>query len=180
MISDEMRELLSTYVDGELRDADAVRVEEWAKRDPELRREVEAYRILRRQLKEWDAAEHGEPPSPQMRETALQRAQAYLAATREQSRGRMVRLLDHPVLAAAALLLAVGAGLLLANRGDTRAQRAATIGPSEPVAIADVAPMGNLGIREGALVSHERQGHPAPQGVAGPGAPRPPPHRDGW
>ncbi|MHC4225484.1 MAG: anti-sigma factor family protein, partial [Planctomycetota bacterium] len=104
MISDEMRELLSTYVDGELRDADAVRVEEWAKRDPELRREVEAYRILRKQLKEWDSAEHGEPPSPQMRETALQRARAYLEATREQSRGRIVQLLEHPMLAAAALL----------------------------------------------------------------------------
>ncbi|MHC4933988.1 MAG: ARPP-1 family domain-containing protein [Planctomycetota bacterium] len=153
MISDEMRELLSTYVDGELRDADAVRVEEWAKRDPELRREVEAYRILRKQLKEWDAVEHGDPPSPQMRETALSRAQAYLAATREQSRGRIVQLLEHPALMAAALLLAVGAGLLLADSGDTGVQRVATVGPGEPVAIADHAPIGTLALEGHATIS---------------------------
>ena len=38
MISDELRELLSAYVDGELPHGEAARVEESAKRDPRLRR----------------------------------------------------------------------------------------------------------------------------------------------
>ena len=50
MISDEMRELLSAYVDGELRDTDAARVEELSKRDAELRREIASYRKLRKKL----------------------------------------------------------------------------------------------------------------------------------
>ncbi|MCK6461430.1 MAG: hypothetical protein L6Q95_16235, partial [Planctomycetes bacterium] len=69
-----MRELLSSYVDGELRDADAARVEDASKRDPELRREIEAYRTLRRKLREWDAAEHGAVPSPAFTTRALARA----------------------------------------------------------------------------------------------------------
>ncbi|NJN14460.1 MAG: hypothetical protein HC813_02175 [Planctomycetes bacterium] len=46
MISDEMRELLSAYVDGEIRESDLQRIEEMIKSDPALRREVDAYRRL--------------------------------------------------------------------------------------------------------------------------------------
>jgi hypothetical protein len=133
MISDEMRELLSTYVDGELRDSDATRVEDMVKRDPELRREVDAYRILRRQLREWDAAEHGEPPPPTLAEKALTRARAYAAFTKEAGRGRLVQLFGHPLLAAAGLLLATAAGLLIAAREQVRSESVAILLPPAAV-----------------------------------------------
>ena len=95
MISDEMRELLSTYVDGELRD-DAVRVEEWTKRDPELQRELAAYRILRRKLRDWDEAEHGEEPSPLMAARARRRVRAHAAASRAAQGGWLVEITSRP------------------------------------------------------------------------------------
>ncbi|MHC4973691.1 MAG: ARPP-1 family domain-containing protein [Planctomycetota bacterium] len=112
MISDEMRELLSAYVDGELRDTDAARVEELSKRDAELRREIASYRKLRKKLKDWDEAEHGQAPPPTLARRALSRVQAWAEERREKRRGRIVSLLFHPLTAAAAILLALGGGLL--------------------------------------------------------------------
>jgi negative regulator of sigma E activity len=123
MISDEMREILSAYVDGELRDADAARVEDVAKRDPELRREIEAYRTLRRKLKEWDGAEHaGAFPAAAVARVQA-RAAEINAALKGSARGRLFALL-RPVAVAAGLLLAVGAGLLVS--------RAAPEAPAHP------------------------------------------------
>jgi len=113
MISDEMRELLSAYVDGELRDTDAARVEELSKRDAELRREIASYRNLRAKLKDWDEAEHGHAPPPTLERRVLSRVRAWVGERREARRGRLVSLLFQPVTMAAALLLAVGGGLLV-------------------------------------------------------------------
>lgn len=113
MISDEMRELLSTYVDGELRDADAARVEDMSKRDPELRREIQAYRILRRQLKEWDEEEHGVDVPDSLAQRALARVRAF-AAAQPPKRGRLMQLFSRPASMAAGLLLAAGIGVVLA------------------------------------------------------------------
>ena len=63
MISDELRELLSAYVDGELPHGEAARIEESAKRDPRLRRRIRAYRRLSETLRVWDVEEHGQWPS---------------------------------------------------------------------------------------------------------------------
>jgi len=112
MISDEMRELLSAYVDGELRDTDAARVEELSKRDAELRREIASYRHLRAKLKDWDEAEHGHAPPPTLERRVLSRVRAWVGERREARRGRIVAVLFHPVTMAAALLLAIGGGLL--------------------------------------------------------------------
>ncbi len=111
MINDEMRELLSSYVDGELRDADAARVEDVSRRDPELRREIEAYRTLRRKLREWDAADHGALPSASFLGRALERARAMDAALAVPARVRFL----GPLAAAAAILVAAGAGAYLAR-----------------------------------------------------------------
>jgi hypothetical protein len=111
MISDEMRELLSAYVDGELRDADAARIEDASKRDPELRREIEAYRTLRKKLREWDAAENGVGPSPEFLGRTLARARSVEAALLFSGRSR----LGGPFAIAAALLLAVGVGYAVAR-----------------------------------------------------------------
>ena len=113
MISDEMRELLSTYVDGELKHNDAARVEDMSKRDPELRREIEAYRILRRQLKAWDAADNDVTPPPTLRERALERVRAYVHAT-----GLGARTYGAVWALAAGLLLAVGLGVVVAGAGS--------------------------------------------------------------
>jgi hypothetical protein len=112
MISDEMRELLSAYVDGELRDTDAARVEELSKRDAELRREIASYRKLRAKLKDWDEAEHGHAPPPTLERRVLSRVRAWVDERRAARRGRVVSLLFHPITVAAALLLAVGGGVL--------------------------------------------------------------------
>jgi len=115
MISDEMRELLSAYVDGELRDADAVRVEEWTKRDPQLQRELNAYRLLRSKLRKWDEGENRGEPSAAMEMRALLRVRNYLA-TLGRARGRSsVAWMRRPALAAAALLLALGAAIVAAS-----------------------------------------------------------------
>ena len=118
MISDEMRELLSSYLDDELRDSDAVRVEQMSKRDPELRREIDAYRTLRRQLRDWDRAEHGLEPPPTMKQRALARAHALndiRAAGPVRRGGRVLRLPARPAAVAAALLLATALGVVLAG-----------------------------------------------------------------
>ncbi len=145
MISDEMRELLSSYVDGELRDADAARVEDVSKRDPELRREIEAYRTLRKKLKEWDAAEHGALPSPSFLGRALARARAMDAALAAPARPRFL----GPLAVAAGLLVAVGAGYLLARSSAPEA-------PSHPgtgtrVAVKPLGPAPDLALRDSPL-----------------------------
>lgn len=116
MISDEMRELLSTYVDDELTHNDAVRVEDMSKRDPELRREIEAYRVLRRQLKAWDAADNDVTPPPTLRARALERARAYVDATGLKT----TRTFGGVWALAAGLLLAAGLGVMLAGGGEQR------------------------------------------------------------
>ncbi|MHC4958762.1 MAG: ARPP-1 family domain-containing protein [Planctomycetota bacterium] len=117
MISDEMRELLSTYVDGELRDADTARVEEMSKRDPELRREIDAYKILRRQLREWDDAENDVPVPPTLAQRALARVEAHVAL-RGTGPHPVVRLFSRPLAAAALLFISAGAGLLLGGGAE--------------------------------------------------------------
>ena len=114
MISDEMRELLSAYVDDELRPQDAARVEELCKRDPELRTEIEDYRRLRGKLKAWDA-ENRLAPSPTLLRRAVDRARTHLMEQRAAAKGRVLRLAFHPAALAAGLLLAVCLGLLAAR-----------------------------------------------------------------
>ena len=118
MINDEMRELLSAYVDGELRDSDSARVEDLSKRDPELRREIDAYRKLRAKLKDWDEAEHGLKPEPTLKRRALARARTLVNDRTVQSRGRIVSFLFNPITVAAATLLVAGTGLLAARRAE--------------------------------------------------------------
>ena len=88
MISDELRELLSAYVDGELPHADAARVEDSAKRDPRLRRQIHAYRRLRDTLQVWDAEENNLEPSGRVRRQALARVQAFVAEQEAEQRAR--------------------------------------------------------------------------------------------
>ena len=121
MISDEMRELLSVYVDGELRDKDVARVEEMAKRDPEMRAEIQAYKLVRKKLRAWDKSEQDEGPSPLVREQALRRARAYLHSRAEQRKGALLSLVLRPVALAAALLIAVALGIVVAS-GSERPQ----------------------------------------------------------
>jgi anti-sigma-K factor RskA len=149
MISDEMRELLSSYVDGELRDADAARVEDASKRDPELRREVEAYRTLRRKLREWDAAEHGAAPSSAFMTRALARARTVDTALSAPSRAPFWR----PLALAAGLLLAVGTGYGLARR---TAPGAPPVPPQgTPVAVKPLGPAPDLALEGSALAPRE-------------------------
>ncbi|HEX5137102.1 MAG TPA: hypothetical protein VFY93_09030 [Planctomycetota bacterium] len=149
MISDEMRELLSAYVDGELRDADAARVEEVSKRDPELRREIEAYRLLNRKLCEWDAAEHGAPPSPAFMTRALARARTIDTALAAGVRAPFWR----PVALAAGLLLTVAAGYGLAR---STAPGTPPVPPrGTPAAVAPLAPRPDLALEGSALAPHE-------------------------
>jgi hypothetical protein len=146
MISDEMRELLSAYVDGELRDADAARVEDVSKRDPELRREIEAYRTLRRKLKEWDAAEHGVVPSPSFLGSTLARARTMDAALAAPARVRFL----GPLAAAAALLVAASGGYLLARSAPPEAPSLPAA--ATPVAVKPLGPAPELALPGSALV----------------------------
>jgi anti-sigma-K factor RskA len=149
MISDEMRELLSAYVDGELRDADAARIEEVSKRDPELRREIEAYRLLNRKLREWDTAENGASPSSAFMTRALARARTIDTALAAGARASLWR----PLALAAGLLLSVGVGYGLAR---STAPGAPPVPPrAAPVAVTPLAPEPDLAIEGSALVPHE-------------------------
>jgi hypothetical protein len=151
MISDEMRELLSAYVDGELRDTDIARVEELFKRDPELRREIESYRKLRRKLREWDEAEHGHAPSPALARRALTRARPLSRDRKEARRGRIVALLAGPASLAAALLLAVGGGLLAA--WETTAEIPEAV--AEDIVVTPPSPLPDLRLADSALPPYE-------------------------
>lgn len=156
MISDEMRELLSAYVDGELRDTDAARVEALSKRDAELRREIASYHNLRKKLKDWDEAEHGQAPPPTLARRALSRVQAWVGERREARRGRIVAVLFHPLTAAAALLLAAAAGLL-AEHATPPARPPAPM--ARGIEIGPVAPLPGLTLRGSALQPYEESEH---------------------
>ena len=56
-MNDTIRMQISAYVDGEQPHADANRVEATAKRDPRLRRHIQAYRRLSDTLRVWDVEE---------------------------------------------------------------------------------------------------------------------------
>jgi len=162
MISDEMRELVSTYVDGELRESDAARVEELAERDPELRREIDDYRKLSRKLKDWDEAEHGVEPAPTLEQRALARARTLNADRKAEARGRLVALAFHPASVAAALLLAVGLGAMFAK--DAPAPASVTATAPRDVAIAPLGQPLDLAEAESAL-----QPYTAPEAERRPG-----------
>ena len=115
MISDELRELLSAYVDGELPHADAARVEDSAKRDPRLRRHIHAYRRLSDTLRVWDAEENAVEPSAQVRDRALARVLAFQSERDAERAARMpAAWLTNPWAVAAALMVAVSVGIVLA------------------------------------------------------------------
>ncbi|MHC4953990.1 MAG: ARPP-1 family domain-containing protein [Planctomycetota bacterium] len=123
MISDELRELLSAYVDGELPHADAKRVEDTAKRDPRLRRHIQAYRRLSDTLRVWDVEEHGLEPSDSVRDTALARVRAFQARKQAEQKARPAwyqqRWMSSPLAAAAGLLLAVGVGVVMSMSNES-------------------------------------------------------------
>jgi len=152
MISDEMRELLSAYVDGELRDADAARVEDASKRDPELRREIEAYRTLRKKLKEWDAADHAAAPGPALATRTLARARAMDAALAAPARFALF----GPLAMAASVLVAVGLGYGIARSTAPEAPPEAV--PATSVAVTPLAPAPDLALKGSALVSPPEPG----------------------
>jgi len=143
MISDEMRELLSAYVDGELPHTDAARVEDTAKRDPRLRRHIHAYRRLRDTLQVWDAEENQLEPSGRVRMRALSRVQALVAEREAEQQERRRRFFgggwfQQPMSLAAGVLIAVTAGVLASfmggeREGPTFAVRSDAL-PMEPVA----------------------------------------------
>jgi len=158
MISDEMRELLSAYVDGELRDADAARVEDASKRDPELRREIEAYRTLRKKLKEWDATDHASAPAPALATRTLARARAMDAALAAPARSARF----GPLAMAAAVLLAVGLGYAIARSTAPEAPSATASGTR--VEVTPLGPVESLALEDTALVPAPA---PAPAVVRG-------------
>jgi hypothetical protein len=119
MISDEMREVLSVYVDGELRDKDVARVEQMAKCDTEMSKEIQAYKLLRKKLRSWDKSEQDEGPSPLVREQAIRRARAYLRSRAQQRKGALLHLFLRPIALAAALLIAVALGIVVASGAET-------------------------------------------------------------
>ena len=113
MISDEIKEQLSAYVDGELRSTDATRVEKLLAGDERLRKEVEAYKKLGQKLRAWDRVENEVHPSPEMRARAMGRAEAHLASSVVRRRRRLLPF-ARPFAAAATLLVAVTVGVLSA------------------------------------------------------------------
>jgi len=139
MISDEMRELLSAYVDGELPHAEAARVEDSAKRDPRLRRHILAYRRLRDTLRAWDAGENDVEPSGRVRMRALARVKALVAEREAEEQARRGRFFQQPWALAAGVLIAVTAGVLasMLDRAPDAPQfamrsDAVTVEPIEP------------------------------------------------
>jgi negative regulator of sigma E activity len=164
MISDEMRELLSVYVDGELRDKDVARVEEMAKRDPEIGREIQAYKILRKQLRSWDKSEQDEGPSPLVREQAVRRARAFHHSRTQQRKGALIELVLRPLALAAALLIAVALGIVVASSAET--PEPSFSASNEPVALT---PLGDDQTRTlpGAVDAPERATPELLQGALG-------------
>ena len=143
MISDEIKEQLSAYVDGELRPADATRVEKLLEGDERLRKEVEAYKKLGQKLRAWDRVENEVHPSPEMRARAMERAEAHLASGVVRRRRRLLPL-ARPFAAAAILLVTVGMGVLMAAMAPDQPREAGGIiaeievRPLEPISVAAV------------------------------------------
>ncbi len=106
----ERQELISAYLDGELDPAAARAVGQWLDGDPEALREVEHLRRI------WDllGTYVAEPARPGFAERVLGAVGAPAGRPRLRLVGRLLR--SRPALAAAALLLGVGAGLGLAIR----------------------------------------------------------------
>ncbi len=116
MISDEMRELLSAYADGELDDDGRARAEALLAGDARLRRELAAYRRVGPSLRAWDAVDHRGGPSAAMSQRVLARVRAAGGGRGRGGAGGMRPLLAHPLAMAAGLLVACGLGFLLSHR----------------------------------------------------------------
>jgi len=147
MMSDEMRELLSAYVDGELRDSDAVRIEALCKRDPAIRKEVSDYRKLRARLRAWDEDEHAVDVPPGFTRRMVEQARAQQRAA-ERARDR-VGLWLRPLPVAAAVLFAAGIGLVAAMAGGDTSVTIHKNG--QPLAIKTVQPAGSLALADDAV-----------------------------
>ncbi len=138
MISDEMRQMLSAYADGELEGAERGRAEALLAADASLRRELDAYRRAGASLRAWDRADHAGEPSPQMAERVLARIRASAAGGGwggPGDRRPLLALLTRPWALAAGLLLACALGLSLAQQPAP----ARTVAP-ETLARAEVGP----------------------------------------
>jgi hypothetical protein len=131
MISDEVRELISAYVDGELPHPAAARLEESAKQDPNLQRAIRSYRRLGDTLRDWDA-EASERPSSGFKATALARIRAYESERGHEDGGPVSIWWQRPAAMAAGVLIALGLGLAAANVGgkDQALNLMAAEGPS--------------------------------------------------
>ncbi|MHC4939802.1 MAG: zf-HC2 domain-containing protein [Planctomycetota bacterium] len=129
MISDELRELISAYVDGELPHGEAARVEESAKRDPRIRRHVNSYRRLAETLRIWDVEEHAHRPSERLKERALARVKAYESERRHEVGPIPLVWWQKPAAMAAGVLIALALGVLAAiprSTAEATAQLART------------------------------------------------------
>jgi hypothetical protein len=138
MISDELRELLSAYVDGELPHGEAARVEESAKRDPRLRRHINSYRRLAETLRMWDVEEHAHQPSDQLTERALARVRSYESERRHEVGPAPLIWWQRPTALAAGVLLALGLGILAALSGSKQ-ESTTTWARSDGLALSEVA-----------------------------------------
>jgi len=136
MISDEMRELLSAYADGELEGAEMARAEALLAGDTRLKRELDAYRRVGASLRAWDRVEHGGEPSPRMAERVLARIRASAGGGVRGGPGAvrpLLALLTHPLAMAAGLLAAFGLGLHFAEPpAEVRAAAPETLARAEP------------------------------------------------
>ncbi|MEM8885831.1 MAG: DUF6569 family protein [Planctomycetota bacterium] len=151
MISDELRELISAYVDGELPHGDASRLEESAKRDPRLRGYIAAYRRLGDSLRVWDVEEHasldaGNGISEQFRDRVMARVRAYESERRHEQVIVPISWWQKPAAVAAALLCAVLVGVLAATSGEPETLTIASADDAPTVSV-DVAPLGSFVVR---------------------------------
>src|SRR5262245_2987638 len=106
---DSFREKLIAYLDGELPAAEAREVEERLARDPEMRREAEAHRAVSSMLD----AYADEPVPPGFSQRVLGEARA------SDARPRLALLrggASRRAAVAAAIVLAVGAGVLVGRK----------------------------------------------------------------
>lgn len=142
----ERMEALCAYLDGELAPADALRVAQWLDDSPELLRQVEHMR------RTWDllGTYADEPVDAAFAGRVLGQVAARTGLAPAPARATNLRLLprlarSRPLLAAAALLLGVGTGLVLALKNPA----APTPGPAaatDVVALLDKVPADQLRI----------------------------------
>lgn len=124
MDTEERRELLNAYLDGEVSAEHALVVSQWLDANPGALREVEHLRHL------WDLLEHYEDePVPEdfaagvIRSVGIQRDDVRLDEGRQEAApegGRVIELAWYrrPMATAAAVLLAIGATALVMSRRD--------------------------------------------------------------